>query len=96
MPAAGKLRRTFGSRPAGLQSECRGWECSSVVECSSSMYKGSSRSPVPSIHSEYSRNPIPGSEHTLMPLVSSSSNEPISKASAALTSPRGGIRGGGY
>lgn len=33
---------------------------------------------------------------TLMPLVSSSSNEPMSKASAALTSPRGGIKGGGY
>lgn len=33
---------------------------------------------------------------TLIPLVSSSSNEPISKASAALTSPRGGIKGGGY
>lgn len=31
-----------------------------------------------------------------MPLVSSSSNEPMSKASAALTSPRGGIKGGGY
>ncbi len=33
---------------------------------------------------------------TFIPLVSSSSNEPISKASAALTSPRGGISGGGY
>lgn len=33
---------------------------------------------------------------TLMPLVSSSSNEPISKASAAFTSPLGGIRGGVY
>jgi len=33
---------------------------------------------------------------TFMPLVSSSSNEPISNASAALTSPRGGMRGGGY
>lgn len=31
-----------------------------------------------------------------MPLVSSSSNEPISNASAALTSPLGGIRGGVY
>ena len=29
-----------------------------------------------------------------MPLTSSSSNEPMSNASAALTSPRGGIRGG--
>ena len=41
----------------------------------------------------------PESKHcqcTLMPLVSSSSNEPMSKASAALTSPRGGIKGGGY
>lgn len=43
-----------------------------------------------------SRNPTPGRICTLMPLVSSSSKEPISKASAALTSPRGGIRGGGY
>lgn len=33
---------------------------------------------------------------TLIPLVSSSSNEPMSKASAALTSPRGGISGGVY
>lgn len=33
---------------------------------------------------------------TLMPFVSSSSKEPMSKASAAFTSPRGGIRGGGY
>lgn len=33
---------------------------------------------------------------TLMYFVSSSSNEPMSKASAALTSPRGGMRGGGY
>jgi len=32
----------------------------------------------------------------LIPLTSSSSNEPISKASAALTSPLGGIKGGGY
>lgn len=31
-----------------------------------------------------------------MPLVSSSSNEPISNASAAFTSPLGGIRGGVY
>ena len=31
-----------------------------------------------------------------LPFVSSSSKEPMSKASAALTSPRGGIRGGGY
>jgi hypothetical protein len=31
-----------------------------------------------------------------MPLVSSSSNDPISKASAAFTSPRGGINGGWY
>lgn len=31
-----------------------------------------------------------------MPLVSSSSNEPMSNASAALTSPLGGIRGGVY
>lgn len=30
------------------------------------------------------------------PLVSSSSKDPMSKASAALTSPLGGIRGGGY
>ena len=30
------------------------------------------------------------------PFVSSSSKEPMSKASAALTSPRGGMRGGGY
>ena len=45
------------------------------------------------------RNPPPQSKahkSTLMPLVSSSSNEPMSKASAALTSPRGGIKGGGY
>lgn len=34
--------------------------------------------------------------HVLAPFVSSSSKEPISKASAALTSPRGGINGGGY
>ena len=34
--------------------------------------------------------------HTFWPLVSSSSNEPMSKASAALTSPRGGMSGGGY
>lgn len=33
---------------------------------------------------------------TLMPFVSSSSKEPMSKASAALTSPLGGIRGGEY
>ena len=33
---------------------------------------------------------------TLMPLTSSSSNEPISNASAALTSPLGGTSGGGY
>lgn len=33
---------------------------------------------------------------TLMPLVSSSSKEPMSKASAAFTSPRGGIKGGEY
>ena len=33
---------------------------------------------------------------TLMPLVSSSSKEPMSKASAALTSPLGGMSGGGY
>ncbi len=33
---------------------------------------------------------------TLIPLVSSSSKEPMSKASAALTSPLGGMRGGGY
>lgn len=31
-----------------------------------------------------------------MPFVSSSSKEPISNASAAFTSPRGGIKGGGY
>ena len=31
-----------------------------------------------------------------MPLVSSSSKDPISKASAALTSPLGGIKGGVY
>jgi len=31
---------------------------------------------------------------TLTPFTSSSSNEPISKASAAFTSPRGGINGG--
>jgi len=31
---------------------------------------------------------------TLIPFVSSSSKFPISKASAALTSPRGGINGG--
>lgn len=45
------------------------------------------------------KNPPPQSKphkYTLMPLVSSSSNEPMSKASAALTSPRGGIKGGGY
>lgn len=34
--------------------------------------------------------------YTLYPLVSSSSNDPISKASAALTSPRGGVNGGVY
>lgn len=33
---------------------------------------------------------------TLMPLVSSSSKEPMSKASAAFTSPLGGIKGGEY
>lgn len=33
---------------------------------------------------------------SLIPLVSSSSNEPISNASAAFTSPRGGISGGVY
>lgn len=33
---------------------------------------------------------------TLIPFVSSSSKEPMSKASAAFTSPRGGISGGGY
>lgn len=33
---------------------------------------------------------------SLIPLVSSSSNEPISNASAALTSPRGGMSGGVY
>uniref|UniRef100_A0A6B0UZ86 Putative secreted protein n=1 Tax=Ixodes ricinus TaxID=34613 RepID=A0A6B0UZ86_IXORI len=33
---------------------------------------------------------------SLIPLVSSSSKEPMSKASAAFTSPLGGIRGGGY
>lgn len=33
---------------------------------------------------------------SLIPLVSSSSKEPISKASAAFTSPRGGISGGVY
>jgi len=33
---------------------------------------------------------------TLIPFVSSSSKDPMSKASAALTSPRGGINGGGY
>lgn len=33
---------------------------------------------------------------SLMPLVSSSSKEPISKASAAFTSPLGGMRGGVY
>ena len=33
---------------------------------------------------------------TLIPFVSSSSKEPMSKASAAFTSPRGGINGGGY
>lgn len=31
-----------------------------------------------------------------MPLVSSSSKEPMSKASAAFTSPLGGIKGGEY
>ena len=31
---------------------------------------------------------------TLIPFVSSESNEPMSKASAALTSPLGGMRGG--
>lgn len=31
---------------------------------------------------------------TLTPLTSSSSNEPMSNASAAFTSPRGGISGG--
>lgn len=33
---------------------------------------------------------------SLIPFVSSSSNEPISNASAAFTSPRGGINGGVY
>jgi len=33
---------------------------------------------------------------SLIPFVSSSSKEPMSKASAALTSPRGGIKGGVY
>lgn len=33
---------------------------------------------------------------TLMPLVSSSSKEPMSNASAAFTSPLGGIKGGEY
>ena len=33
---------------------------------------------------------------TLIPFTSSSSKEPMSKASAALTSPLGGIKGGGY
>ena len=37
-----------------------------------------------------------GTSRTLIPFVSSSSKFPISKASAALTSPRGGMRGGGY
>jgi len=32
----------------------------------------------------------------LIPLTSSSSNEPISNASAAFTSPLGGTSGGGY
>ena len=35
-------------------------------------------------------------QRTLIPFVSSSSNDPMSKASAALTSPLGGINGGGY
>lgn len=38
----------------------------------------------------------PGKASTLIPFVSSSSKEPMSKASAAFTSPRGGISGGGY
>lgn len=38
----------------------------------------------------------PSKVHTLIPFVSSSSKEPMSKASAAFTSPRGGISGGGY
>lgn len=37
-----------------------------------------------------------GERLTLMPLVSSSSKEPMSKASAAFTSPLGGIKGGEY
>lgn len=37
-----------------------------------------------------------GRPGTLIPFVSSSSKEPMSKASAAFTSPRGGISGGGY
>lgn len=38
----------------------------------------------------------PARPSTLIPFVSSSSKEPMSKASAAFTSPRGGISGGGY
>lgn len=45
-------------------------------------------------HSASYRPPTSKQWHTLMPLTSSSLNEPMSKVSAAFTSPLGGISGG--